>query len=142
MKNLAFVGWFVLWSLAACRTEPEPIAVGEDYCGQCRMAIADPRFGGEVITAKGRVLKFDSISCLTGYLAETLEKPAQVLVSDFLHSGSLIPVEQAHFLRSEKIKGPMGPGLVASADETGLRKFQTSVKGEWLQWEKISASSH
>ncbi len=136
------MGCFVLWALAACRTEPEPFVAGEDHCGQCRMAIADPRFGGEVITAKGRVLKFDSISCLTGFLAETPEKPAQVLVSDFLHPESLIPVERAHFLRSDKIKGPMGPGLVASADETGLRKLQKSVKGEWLQWEKISASSH
>ena len=117
---------------SACRSAPEAIVVGEDHCDLCHMQIADARFGAEVITEKGRVMKFDSVSCLAGYLASN--HPAQVLVSDFLHPGKLIPVERAQFLRMKKMNGPMGPAVVASEDENGLRQLQESQEGEKVTW--------
>lgn len=140
IRPLFFWACIAVLALGACQSAPDPIRVGIDQCDHCRMQITDPRFGGEIITAKGRVLKFDSLSCLTGFLAETREKPRQVLVSDFLHPGTLVPAEQAYFLRSAGLKSPMGAGVAASADESGLRKMRSATQGDLVRWDKLASS--
>ena len=53
---------FVL-SLFSCNSEPEPINYGKDECEHCRMMISDNKYGAEILNAKGKVYKFDSIEC-------------------------------------------------------------------------------
>ena len=50
------------------------------------MTISDPQFGGEIITTKGKVYKFDDLHCMKGFL-KAGEVPqshvAQVLTTDY-----------------------------------------------------------
>ncbi|MFL5807903.1 MAG: hypothetical protein ACJ749_00200, partial [Flavisolibacter sp.] len=51
-------------ALNSCSTKPQPFAYGKDVCDDCSMTIMDPKFGGEIITKKGKVFKFDDAHCL------------------------------------------------------------------------------
>jgi len=54
--------------LTACSHEPDPIRYGKDACAHCKMTIMDKRFSAELITAKGKVFKFDAAECMAGFL--------------------------------------------------------------------------
>ena len=54
---------------ASCgRKKPEPIAYGKDSCSECKMTIIDPKFGGEIISKKGKIFKFDDTHCLAKFM--------------------------------------------------------------------------
>jgi len=40
--------------LTSCTPKPEKIAFGKDNCAECKMPIMDPKFGGEIVTKKGK----------------------------------------------------------------------------------------
>ncbi|MBK6827600.1 MAG: hypothetical protein IPG86_12340, partial [Chitinophagaceae bacterium] len=54
--------------LLSCSTKPEPFKPGTDNCHFCKMGITDTRFGGELITKKGKMYKFDDLICLARFL--------------------------------------------------------------------------
>nr|WP_246229479.1 hypothetical protein [Mucilaginibacter humi] len=75
MKTLsAFIIMLCCLLLGACSHAPEPIRYGKDACAHCKMTIMDKRFSSELVTAKGKVFKFDAAECMTAYLKEN---PAQ-----------------------------------------------------------------
>ncbi|SHM63920.1 copper chaperone NosL [Cyclobacterium lianum] len=104
--------------LSACSADPEPIAFGTDQCSYCKMTISDPRFGGELVTLKGKVFKFDALECLITYEKESTENDfAHILGLAYDEPGKLIAVDQLKFAISEQFPSPMGAHLAAfSAD--------------------------
>ena len=106
-------------ALAACGPHnPAPIAYNVDTCDYCRMAISDPRFGAELVTRKGRTIKFDSIECLVSYYkqASAAGDVESVWVADIRHPGVLIDANQAYFVDLGPGRAPMGRGWAAIAD--------------------------
>ncbi|HFB39308.1 MAG TPA: nitrous oxide reductase, partial [Oceanithermus sp.] len=104
--------------LAACRPKgPVPIEYGQDICAFCKMIIADPRYGAELITKKGKVYKFDSVECMVAFMMYDLkpEDVAAAYVTDFAHPGKLIPAEEAYYLQSTGLRSPMSLGITAFA---------------------------
>lgn len=102
--------------LAACGSgKPDAIAYDVDQCHYCRMQISDPRFGAELVTRRGRSLKFDSIECLLSFYkqANAAGDVASVWVSDFRHPGTLINAAGASFVDIGAGRAPMGRGWVA-----------------------------
>lgn len=121
MNRRAWIMAAVLVATAACGAHgPDPIAYGADTCGYCRMQIVDPRFGAELVTAKGRTVKFDSIDCLVAYYKQAAgaHDVASVWVSDVRHPGTLIDATRARFVDLGPGKAPMGRGWAAVADST------------------------
>jgi copper chaperone NosL len=107
-------------ALAACGPHrPAPIAYNVDACDYCRMEISDPRFGAELVTKKGRTIKFDSIECLLSYYkqANAAGDIESVWVADIRHPGVLIDANQARFVDLGPGRAPMGRGWAAMADE-------------------------
>ena len=105
--------------IACAGSTPRPLAVGEDDCGYCRMQITDARFGGEIVSAKGKIDTFDSIECIASYyLAQPGTTGVQLFVSDFERPGQLIPVSSALFHRGVSGTTPMGQGWTATAAAT------------------------
>ncbi|HVX41021.1 MAG TPA: nitrous oxide reductase accessory protein NosL, partial [Gemmatimonadaceae bacterium] len=103
---------------AACGSSgPQPIMYDADACEFCRMQISDPRFGAEIVTKKGRPIKFDSIECLVSYYkqAAAASDVASVWVSDFLHPGTLIDASTARFVDLGPGRAPLGRGWAAIA---------------------------
>jgi copper chaperone NosL len=109
-------------ALAACGPHrPAPIVYDADVCDYCRMQISDPRFGAELVTKKGRTVKFDSIECLLSYYkqANAAGDVESVWVADMRHPGVLVDATQARFVDLGAGKTPMGErrGWAAIADE-------------------------
>jgi copper chaperone NosL len=132
--SLLFVFALAGWSASGCISQAEPIHVGQEHCGTCKMTIADERFGGEIITQKGKIYKFDSLECLADYYQKNQAIVRSVYVMDFLARGKLVAAERAFFLKSERLEGPMGHGAAASVDRSGLEQLQKKLSGEVLVW--------
>jgi copper chaperone NosL len=129
------------FTFVQCTTKAEPLVAGEDHCDHCRMQVSDVRFGGEAITKKGRIRKFDSVHCLLAYYKQERNEVKEVYLSDFLRPGHLIRAEEALFLRTEGVNDPMGPGIAVSGDREGLQKLRVTKGGEWLDWNGMTSSS-
>ena len=60
IRNSVFI---LLLLISSCNTEPQKINYGKDLCEHCKMTIMDKKFGAELITKKGKTMKFDSGEC-------------------------------------------------------------------------------
>lgn len=126
-------------------SEPQPIPIdfNKDHCDNCRMTIADSKFGGELVTKKGKVYKFDAIECLTGFILDGTLVPQNEIhslwVIDITHPGDFIKAETAHYFHSENIKSPMGMNISAinTAKDLGTMKF--NFTGKELTWDEVIA---
>jgi len=105
----------------ACSTKPEPITFGKDQCIYCKMTIADPNFGGEIITDKGRIHKFDAAECMIDYLNENHVVVSHKLAIAFDDPKKLYPIDSLHFVIDKQYKSPMGANLAAFHNRTSVK---------------------
>lgn len=141
-RVVATVGTVSLAAAAACgATGPRPMVIGEDICEHCRMAIADLRFGGQVILATGRILTFDSIECLAAWTRSSPEENLRgTYVIDVQHPGTFVRAEDAAFLESSVLRSPMGRGLIAFVSATAADEQRTILGGgDVLTWKDVLA---
>jgi copper chaperone NosL len=139
MKKLIII-LFALIGLQACSSGPEPIRYGQESCSYCKMGISDKRFGAEIITRKGKVIKFDAAECMldyvkSGYLAKN--EIASYYVVDATQPGQLVNAEQAFYVNSEQVRSPMGGNIAASISKEGTRKLTAEFSGNILDWGKV-----
>jgi copper chaperone NosL len=129
-------------ALTACGPhKPAAIVYDADACDYCRMQISDPRFGAELVTKKGRTIKFDSIDCLLSYYqqANAAGDVESVWVADVRHPGVLINAMQAHFVDLGAGRAPMGGrrGLAAIADESDAARIGITDKKAIKTWSEL-----
>ncbi len=128
---------------ASCTSGPEPIRFGKDECAHCKMTLTDKRFGSEVITDKGKVLKFDDLNCLADYLNSgkiASANVAQVVSVDFKNSPAFVDVQKAFFLRNEAIKSPMRGDVATFSTQADLDQVKTELGGGIvLTWDEVKA---
>jgi copper chaperone NosL len=121
-----------------CNTAPVPIVFGSDACEFCKMTIVDNKYGAELITVKGKVIKFDSGECMIRYSKTKgidLDKIQSVLIIDHVDAGKLVNAKSAHFLHSENLSSPMGGGLSAFEKREDLDLFKNTYSGEYWNWQ-------
>jgi copper chaperone NosL len=124
--------------LAACNSSPEDINYNIDECAYCKMKISDPRFGAELVTAKGKIFKYDSAECLINtYLEKPDEKYKYILVVDFSQPRKLINAIEAIYLISEQQPSPMGGDLSAYGDLGNATRAMNETKGELLAFDAL-----
>lgn len=142
-RRLAVPTVALLALLAACGARgPEPIALNVDGCDYCRMTISDARFGGEAVTSKGRVHKFDSIECLAGWARTAPAGSVQALyVIDTQHPGTFVPVDSAGFIKDGFMKSPMGRSIVGFASRRFAEEQRTMLGGTVLTWADVLADA-
>ena len=119
---------------SACSVEPEPLIYGKDQCSSCKMTLMDRKFGAELVTAKGKIYKFDDLNCLFNFYNEgTLNKDDYQfkLVIDFSQPEKLINAETARYLKSTEIKSPMASQVAAfeSPDPTLKASWKATEHG-------------
>jgi copper chaperone NosL len=131
---------FCLFSSAVmltCGVSPEPINYGKDECEHCRMMITDNKFGSEMITAKGKVYKFDSIECLLGFAFEKNivgDDNQTFLVTDFSMPEKLIDAQSAFYIHNDNYRSPMGLNVSAFASKAESQEFLSKGSGKELFW--------
>ncbi len=126
--------------LAACQRGggPRPLVVGEDSCDFCKMAISDTRYGGEVRTTTGRIVTFDAVECLAGYVAAAGDTARfdGIWVADF-NGGGMVPATEARFLLGGSLHSPMGRQVTSFAPSLSPNELVAKYGGEVLSWEQV-----
>lgn len=116
---------------------PQAIEIGRDACDFCRMVIVDGRFGGEIVTQKGKVYKFDSLKCLVGFYGGVAAEKTAVYVQDFLKPGTLLPAESAVFTMVKEHIGPMESNEVAFASAGEAQHVLVNENPTLIGWEEL-----
>ncbi|HRJ31808.1 MAG TPA: nitrous oxide reductase accessory protein NosL [Cyclobacteriaceae bacterium] len=139
MRVLLWLSLFL--ALASCSVKPEPILYGKDNCHLCKMTIMDRRFGAEVVTAKGKIYKFDDVNCMinflnSGYLVD--REVAHKLVIDFSQPEKLIEAPLAFFIKSSEIKSPMASQIASFETDELKNQYNQQWKGIYLTWGELT----
>ncbi|MFN8333518.1 MAG: nitrous oxide reductase accessory protein NosL [Cyclobacteriaceae bacterium] len=137
MKKIYVILLVVLF---ACKAEPEAIRYGTDACHTCKMTLMDKKFGGEIVTAKGKVYKFDDLNCMVGFITSDYLNDIRIehsLVIDYANPEKLIPATDAFYLKSSSIRSPMGSGIAAFETREARKKVSAEVDGIELGWPEV-----
>jgi copper chaperone NosL len=127
-------------SIQACSSGPVPLKYGSDSCSFCRMTLTDIRFGCEIETTKGKIYKFDDISCLISFARSDKmknQKVANNYLIDFTKQQSFVKSNEVFILRSEQLRTPMNSHLAAFSSIVDAEKYQKLFPGEILRWVAI-----
>ena len=127
-------------SLMACSSgSPMPVdIVPEDMCQRCKMAISEKRLAAEFLGQDGLAFKFDDISCMVHFLKSRSDKPpvAAIFVTDF-DSGAWIRADVAFYIRSDRLKTPMGGGAAAFKDHSKAEAEATGYQVSVMRFEEL-----
>jgi copper chaperone NosL len=137
MNSLQFLAIVLILTLSglACQPGgPEAIQFGQDQCAYCRMTIANPNYGAELITDKGRLLKYDAAECLVHHLADDAPPHRALFAIAYDTPRQLHPVESLRFLIAPEFKSPMGANLAAfTKDNPALAGYGEAG----MDWKKL-----
>ncbi len=143
-KNLklsaAMVTVLLLFFISGCSSKPEPFRYGTDICYLCKMGIADPKFGSELITKKGKVYKFDDVGCMVRFMkTESIEQKdiSRTVVINYEKQNDFIETGIAVFAASPLTKSPMGFNLSAFTTKEAAAKYITDSTGKILSWNEL-----
>ncbi len=137
MKRISIIVFVLFFS---CKPEPEALHYGQDACQTCKMTLADKKFGAELVTAKGKVYKFDDVNCMAGFINSGYLNDQTIsfkLITDYAQPGKLIPAEEAFYLKSGNIRSPMASGIAAFETEVALKKHKETLTGIQLVWSEV-----
>jgi copper chaperone NosL len=126
--------------LFSCSVEPQPLIYGKDACHTCKMTLTDQKFGAEVVTAKGKVYKFDDANCMINFMNSGSMEGQEVsykLMVDYTQPGKLLPVEHTLFLKSDEIRSPMNSGIAAFETEASMKEFKQKWGATLLGWGEL-----
>lgn len=129
-----------IFILSACSTETEPINYGKENCTFCKMTIMDKKFGSELVTLKGKVFKFDDLSCMSKYMKTANLHEADckhVVVNSYNKPEEFLDIKKAFFIQSENLQSPMLGNIGAFESEGLAQKFGSgdsqSKKVTWTE---------
>jgi copper chaperone NosL len=107
------------------------------------MTLADDKFGGELVTKKGKAFKFDDIKCMVTFLNSADGKANEYsyeLVVDYGHEADefdLVPVADAYFIQSTEVKSPMAGNIAAFKDQIEQQDYQKKWNATVLSWNEV-----
>jgi copper chaperone NosL len=133
---------FSVWFLWSCNPGSQPIQYGKDKCEFCRMSIVDQRFGGEIVTLKGKVYKFDAVECMVNYIDERVEDESTlkfILTNTYDAPGQLIAANECNFLKSENMPSPMGMFINPFQGEEAAVSSRRDNSGMIMSWDELRA---
>lgn len=125
---------------SACSQEPAEMHYGSDECAHCKMMITNPQFASQVVTEKGKALKFDAIECMAVYQQQHSDelKGAKLWVNNYENPGQWLLAPNAQFVKSEVVKSPMGESLLAFPSQEEAEKHLQDKPGKLLNWEEVA----
>jgi copper chaperone NosL len=144
MKSTLFLSLFILFVASGCgTTEPQAIDYGKDVCTHCKMVVADPKYGAEMITKKGKIYKFDSAECLMDFVSEDTKNQstdAQLLVINFAKPTTFIDAKNAFYLIDKGYQSPMGGNIVPFESEILADNNKLSPDAKIMTFEEVLKS--
>ena len=138
--SLTSAAVMIMICCTSCSTGPQPIQLGKDACDFCKMTILDQRFGGEVITKKGKVYKFDDVHCLSSFLKSTPSEktdPAGIYLLEYGTQQKFVLASKSFLLQSSGLHSPMGSNTAAFTTNENREQAKQQVNGTNVQWHDI-----
>jgi copper chaperone NosL len=105
------------------------------------MTISDNRFGGEIITKKGKTYKFDDIHCLLSFKKSDAIKKEDIdhtYLVKFNSTHSFIEASKALLFKSEDFHTPMGSNIAAFENEESLKNTAQKFNGIGVSWNDLA----
>jgi copper chaperone NosL len=137
LTKLALSSVLLLVLFSSCSSQPEPFHYGQDLCHTCKMGIIDPKFGGELITTKGKLYKFDDLNCMALFIRSGKVPQSQIdkmVVINYEKEQDFMDVQKSYFLLSPALKSPMGGNTAAFASQEAAQKLNTEINGKIIRW--------
>jgi copper chaperone NosL len=125
---------------SSCNAGPEAINIGKDNCSFCKMTISDARYGGELLTKKGRAYKFDDIHCLISFSNAKMidaNEVKEIYLVDYAGSHSLIKATESFLLQGDGIRSPMNGNVIAFKEKDSLKKMNGQLNGMETSWKQL-----
>ena len=129
-----------LFLLASCKSSFEPIDYGNEACVNCKMTIVDHRFAAEMVSEKGKVYKFDDISCMRLFADDygDISKNARYFVAVYNgNKNEFTDATLATYLRSDFFASPMNGNYAAFVNDAMAIHMKDSLKVEFIKWQKL-----
>lgn len=142
-KLIPAIAALTLIFISSCNTEPQPFSYGKDNCDDCRMIIMDPKFGGEIITKKGRIFKFDDPHCLVNFIKKGAVKQADIAQTVFIDYGDskkFIEARSLFFVISPELKSPMNSNAAAFSTSELAEHKAKETGGTIKNWDQLYQS--
>jgi len=144
ITNVAMAAGMLVFFISSCSDKPQPFNYGKDVCDNCKMTIVDPKFGGEIVTKKGKVYKFDDAACMIHFLKSgVLQEPeiSRKLFINFQKENDFINANNAFLLVSPELKTPMGGNAAAFISQQEAEKMKNTTPGEVKSWNDLFSKS-
>lgn len=121
-----------------CSIKPQAINYGKDTCHHCKMTVIDKVHGAEIVSKKGKVIKFDAIECMLRFMNNVnLNEYSLFLINELEVPENLIDATKAYYLVSENLRSPMGGNLSGFSEKEKAQKYQIEKGGQIYTWEEI-----
>ena len=142
MKIAALLTSLIAVSILAisCSPKTEPFNYGKDNCYFCKMGIVDPKYGGEVVTKKSKVYKFDDLVCMVRFLQSgtlTENEIAKKVIINFEKENDFLDVNKVIFWASPELRSPMGSNAAAFASQQAAEKAKAGKEGQLMNWDEL-----
>ena len=131
LKHYSIAALFLF--IFSCNVSPK--AIDYDGCHFCKMTIVDKVHGGEIVTNKGKVYKFDASECMINFLKEFDTSIVELyLANNYSEPEVFIDATKATFIISENIPSPMGAFLSAFKNKADAEKAKAEKGGTLYTW--------
>ncbi|KXK36400.1 MAG: nitrous oxide reductase accessory protein NosL [Saprospiraceae bacterium] len=132
-----------IFFLTSCTPEgPDPINLHQDSCEFCKMSISAGNFAAEVITEKGRIYKFDDLSCMMHYADENDQTPIKSFwVGNYMQENSLIDATKAWYVKAAELRSPMAGNTAAFLTQESAQKVASEFGAKVIGWNDLQAES-
>ena len=130
----------LIW-ITGCTQGPRPLQYGTDACYSCKMTLADKRFGGELVTKKGKIFVFDDVNCMLSYYHSPELSPedlAFTMVADYRHPEKLLEAGMTFFVKSDQLRSPMNSQVAAFHSYQDAMQFKRENGGILLGWAEVT----
>lgn len=104
------------------------------------MGIVDPKYGGEVVTKKSKVYKFDDVICMVRFLQSVTLKENEIakkIIINFDKANDFLDVNKAIFWTSTELRSPMGSNTAAFGSQQAAEKAKAGKEGMLLNWDEL-----
>ncbi len=128
---------FLLFIFTSCSSQPQPFVTGQDDCHVCKMGLVDFKYGGEIITNKGKVYKFDDMRCMISFIkSNSLEEKeiSKTLTMNFNKPNEFLDVKKAWFAVSADLRSPMGSNAAGFGSKSEAENVLKDKTGQIFRW--------
>lgn len=142
-KTVSAAAVMIILFSTSCNVKPQPFAYGKDICDDCNMTVMDPKFGGEIITKKGKTYKFDDSHCMIHFLKSGAVKKtdiAQKVFIDYNNEKNFLDVKSSYFVVSDQLKSPMNGNAACFSSKEIAEQKAKETNGVVKNWDQLYQS--